>query len=76
MLIKFTAKTMPAYAGVDGKGQSIKLSKDETAEVTESIAKLLMQRYGENFQIVVQEAPKHAPKADKLYRKSRKTKTK
>lgn len=76
MLIKFLAKTMPAYAGVDGTGNQIKLTKGETAEVSETVAKLLMQKYGGNFELVFEQKPEHAPKLDKLYRKLPKTKIK
>lgn len=76
MLIKFKAKTMPIYAGADGLGGSIKLSADDVAEVADSTAKLLMQKYGSNFEVVIVEKPAHAPDADKLYRKSPKVKTK
>jgi hypothetical protein len=76
MLVRFTAKTMPQYAGIDGNGGSVKMQPNETAEVSETVAKLLLQKYGANFEIVIEEKPAHAPHSDKLYRKSSKTKTK
>ena len=76
MRIKFTAKTMPRYAGHDGKGNAIDLTAGDTAEVTDAIGKLLVQRFGGNFEIVVDEKPAHAPESDKALRKTIKTKTK
>lgn len=76
MLIKFNAKTMPRYAGIDGNGGSVDMKEGDRAEVSDSIAKLLMRAYGANFEVVIEEKPAHAPNTDKLYRKSLKTKTK
>lgn len=76
MLIKFTAKTMRQYAGIDGLGGSVKLSQDDVVEVSDSVAKLLMRTYGGNFEAAMQEKPAHAPKADKFLRKRIKTKIK
>jgi hypothetical protein len=76
MLIKFTAKTMPRYAGVDGKGGSLDLKPGDIAEVSDSIAKLLLRAYGANFEVAIEEKPAHAPTTDKLFRKTFKVKTK
>jgi hypothetical protein len=76
MLIRFTAKHMSEYQGIDGRGGSISLKKNEEAEVSESVAKLLLQKYGRNFEVIVEEKPEHAPQADKLFRKGAKTRTK
>lgn len=76
MIVKFNAKTMPKYAGHDGKGGMVSMVAGDTAEVTEMVGKLLLSKYGQNFEVVIQEAPAHSPTSDKLYRKSAKTKTK
>lgn len=76
MRIRFNAKTMPTYQGHDGAGGSLNMQAGDEAEVAETVAKLLKQKYGSNFDIVITERPAHAPVADKLYRKSGKTKTK
>lgn len=69
MLIRFKAKTMQKYAGIDGLGGSIALGENETAEVSEAVGKILLQKYGTNFEVIIQEKPMHAPQADKFYRK-------
>jgi len=76
MLIRFTAKHMTEYQGIDGRGGSIALKKNDEAEVSESIARLLLQKYGQDFEIAVESKPDHAPQADKLFRKGPKTRTK
>ncbi len=76
MVIKFTAKHMSEYQGVDGLGGMIVLKRGEEAEVSEIVANLLMQKYSGNFEIILREKPEHAPQADKLFRKGAKTKTK
>ena len=76
MLIKFTAKTMRKYSGHDGSGNALHMEAGQTAEVSEVVAKLLMQKYGANFEVVIQEKPAHAPSTDKALRKTAKTKTK
>lgn len=76
MLIKFNAKTMAKYAGVDGLGGSVEMSQGDQAEVSDAIAKLLLRAYGANFEVVIEEKPAHSPDSDKLYRKSSKIKTK
>ncbi len=76
MLIKFTANKMNEYKGSDGNGGSLHLKAGETAEVSDQVGKLLLQKYGHTFEIVLQSKPDHAPKADKMYRKGSKTKMK
>lgn len=76
MRIKFTAAHMEKYRGVDGLGGMLVLTAGEEAEVSESVAKLLLQKYARNFEVVVQKKPDHAPTSDKLLRKGHKTKTK
>lgn len=76
MIVKFNAKTMKKYAGIDGLGGMLSMSAGDAAEVSDMVAKLLVSKYGQNFQIVIQEPPAHAPSSDKIYRKSAKTKTK
>lgn len=76
MLIRFTAKHMPEYQGIDGLGGSVSLKAGDEAEVSEVVANLLLQKYGPNFEIVVESKPEHAPEADKLFRKGPRTKTK
>lgn len=75
MLIKFLAKTMPRYAGMDGLGGSITAKENDVIEVSETVGQLLMRVYGNNFEIVIKEKPQHAPKIDKLHRRTYKTKT-
>lgn len=71
MLLKFKASTIPAYKGVDGNGGLVSLQKDDVAEIEDNVAKILLQKYGRDFDVVVQEAkPEHMPKADKMYKKT------
>lgn len=81
MRIKFTGKTMSKYAGSDGNGGALVLAAGESAEVSDVVGKLLLQRYGQNFE--KSEAAPAVPtpeqaedNTDKLYRKTTETKTK
>lgn len=74
--MRFTAKTMQSYSGKDSSGTRVELNKNDLIDISEAVAKLLLQKYGDNFEIVLNEKPKHAPKADKLLRKVASTKTK
>jgi hypothetical protein len=77
MRLKFTAKTMPSYAGNDGQGKLMRLRAGDECEVTDMVGKLLQQKYGANFEVMAAESkPAHAPTKDKMQRKTPKTKTK
>lgn len=76
MLIRFKAQTMKKYVGIDGKGGTVEMEAGQTAEVSDVVAKVLLQKYGQNFEVVLEEKAEHAPKADKFARKNSKTKTK
>lgn len=70
MIIKFTARTMQAYKGNNGLGQIVELAKDQTAEVSDSVGKLLCQKYHHNFQEIKEETKVELPsKSDKKQRK-------
>lgn len=74
--MRFTAKTMRSYSGKDASGVKVELNKNDLIDISETVAKLLLQKYGDNFEIVLNEKPKHAPKSDKFLRKVVSTKTK
>lgn len=76
MLIRFKASTMKKYVGIDGNGGSVELEAGQSADVSDIVARVLLQKYGENFEVVIEEKPAHAPQADKMVRKQPKTKTK
>jgi hypothetical protein len=70
MIIKFIARTMQVYKGTDGNGNSLDLIKDQTAEVSETVGKLLCQKYHHNFIEVKDSASVEKPsKSDKRQRK-------
>jgi hypothetical protein len=75
MRIRFTAAHMREYQGIDGLGGSLKLARGDEAPVSESVGKLLCQKYGKDF-VVVEAKAEHAPTTDKLFRKGARTKTK
>lgn len=70
MHVKFIAQTMPEYKGVDGKGQLLCLKSGDVCEVTDEIAKLLLQRYSRDFEVTIVERTEHAPKKDKQLKKT------
>lgn len=71
MVIKFIARTMPAYKGSNGMGALIELSKDQTAEVSESVGRMLCQKYHQNFQEIRENKQSEEPsKSDKKQRKT------
>ncbi len=79
MLVKFLGQSMKGYAGIDGNGGHIKLAQGETAEVAENVGKILLTRYGKNFELVLpdeDEKSEVAPQEDKFYRKSKSIRTK
>lgn len=78
MIIKFLGTSMKAYAGIDGNGGSVRLEAGESAEVSEQVGKILLTRYGKNFELVIPEESKSeaAPKTDKFYRKAKATQVK
>lgn len=77
MLLKFTGKSMSKYAGIDGLGNTIRLNINDITEVSETVGKLLLQKYSSNFEVIIKEdKPEHAPKVDKFFRKKKKVKTK
>lgn len=76
MRVKFTAKHMKEYRGVNGLGEHLSMKAGDEAEVSDTVGKLLIQKYGQNFLIILDETPAHAPKADKRLRKTIQTKTK
>lgn len=76
MHIKFTGQTMPIYKGLNGKGELLCLKAGDVCEVTDEIAKLLLQRYNRDFEVSVIEKPEHAPKKDKQLKKTAKFKSK
>lgn len=70
MIIKFTARSMQSYKGTDGMGKSLELSKDQTAEVSDAVGKILCQKYHHNFVEVKNSESVEAPaKGDKKQRK-------
>jgi hypothetical protein len=70
MTIKFIGATMPIYKGSNGLGQVIELKKGETAEVSEQVGKILLQKYKLNFQAIVEQKDAEEPaKNDKKQRK-------
>lgn len=76
MQIKFIGQTMPEYKGLNGKGELLCLKAGDVCEVTDEIAKLLLQRYSRDFEVNVIEKPDHAPKKDKQLKKTAKFKSK
>lgn len=76
MQLKFTGQSMPEYKGLNGKGELLCLKAGDLCEVTEEIAKLLLQRYSRDFEVSVIEQAQHAPKKDKQLKKTAKFKSK
>lgn len=70
MNIKFLAKTLNHYKGHDGTGGVVDMKKNDIAIVTEDIAKLLLQHYGADFEIMIEPKIMHAPKLDKQAKKT------
>jgi hypothetical protein len=75
MRVKFTANQMKEYQGADGLGGSLELKPGDEADVSDTVGKLLLQKYGHTFEVVAAR-PEHAPEHDKLYRATAKTKRK
>lgn len=67
---------MPEYKGTDGLGKDICLKSEDIVEVTQEIAKLLLQRYSRDFEIVLNEKPAFAPEENKQLKKTSKFKSK
>ena len=67
---------MPAYKGLDGKGQLLCLKAGDICEVTDEIARLLLRSYSRDFEVSVTELPQHAPKLNKQLKKTAKFKSK
>lgn len=77
MHLKFTAQTMATYKGSNGKGELLCLKAGDSCEVTDDIAKLLLQHYKRDFEVsVIDNKPEHAPKKDKQLKKTAKFKSK
>jgi hypothetical protein len=77
MLIKFTAKSMRHYQGVNGLGGTLNMHPGDVAEVTVAVGKMLLQKMHDNFEQVFQaNKAEHSPKTDKFLRKNQGAKTK
>lgn len=76
MRIKFKAKTMREYKGYNGSDGLVEMKAGDTAEVSDAVGQILCQRFSQDFELVIEEKPKHAPKSDKMFRKGEKTETK
>ncbi len=76
MQIKFIGQTMPEYKGMDGKGRLLCLKAGDTCEVTDEIARLLLQSYKRDFEVSVIERAEHAPNLNKQLKKTVKFKSK
>jgi hypothetical protein len=72
MLIKFRANYMKQYEGTDGNGGLVSMQAGDIADVSENVAKILLQKHHHDFEVVMTERAKHAPTADKLTRKQSK----
>lgn len=76
MQIKFLGKTLSQYKGLNGKGGVLQMAKNDIAQVSEQVGKLLLDHYGLDFEVVINESPIHAPKLDKQAKKTAKFKSK
>ena len=74
--IKFLAKSLLQYKGLDGNGGILDMKQDDTAEVSDHVAKLLKQYYTSDFEIIAGKNPDHMPKSDKALKKTAQFKSK
>lgn len=75
MKLKFTATTMKEYKGHDGNGGELSLCAGDEADVSDATASELIRHYSRDFQEVIEDK-EHAPKENKMAKKSAKFKSK
>ncbi len=75
MRVRFLANTMSKYAGSDGNGGNVEMIIGDRTELPEATAKALMRHYPRDF-IQDEEIKDHAPKENKMAKKTAKFKSK